>query len=355
MPAVHADYAYRRSSKTGPGRRNGHRPRKTRPERAGRDQGTQLLTTRTQSQEEKERALLKLARAERGLLVLGKTAQKEYEIRGDSVAIQLNDMGLNNLEHDNLARAFRNFRAALDRDPELSIAHNNLGMLYLEIGEHERADQRLSNAVSLDEELNIAYSNRGLMRVELGECEKAYEDLERAIELDPGDPMHQGNMDVLFLETGEFMIALTCFTRAMELDPSNPMHPGNAGMAYQEMRDQDQANRAFMQAAELEREQFRAAVEKREHDRPAGRTAQGNHRQHRPRPDTDLPIPRRQLAGRTIAITTYHTPGQAGHAGRTERETEREGLHHQGIPGPEVRGRRTQAICPLVRDDTTQG
>ena len=155
MPAVHADYAYRRFPKTGPGRRNGHRPRETRPERAGRDQGARLLTTPTRSQEEEERALLKLARAERGLLFLGKTAQKEYEIRGDSVAVRLNDMGISNLEYGNLARAFRNFRAALDRDPELSIAHNNLGMLYLEIGEHEKADQHLSSAVSLDEELEV--------------------------------------------------------------------------------------------------------------------------------------------------------------------------------------------------------
>ena len=71
-------------------------------------------------------------------------------------------------------------------------------------------------------------------------------------------------MGVLFLEAGESMIALTCFTRAMELDPGNPMHPGNAGMAYEEMGDRDQANRAFMRAAELEHEKFRAAVEETE-------------------------------------------------------------------------------------------
>ena len=98
MPAVHAGYAYRRFPKTGPGRRNGHRPRETGPERAGRDQGARLLTTPTRSGEEEERALLKLARAERGLLFLGKTARKEYEIRGDSVAVQLNGMGISNLE-----------------------------------------------------------------------------------------------------------------------------------------------------------------------------------------------------------------------------------------------------------------
>ena len=47
-----------------------------------------------------------------------------------------------------------------------------------------------------------------------------------------------------------------------------------------------------------------------------------------------------------MEITTHHTPGQAGHAGRAEREAERKGPYHQGIPGPEVRASRTQAICP---------
>lgn len=235
MTTAHADYAYRRLPKARRARPNESR---TGQERGGRSQyATRLLQGIRRLQEERqeqELALLQLASAERGLRFLERAAHREYEVHGDNVAVQLNNTGLSNLERGNLAKAFRNFKSALERDSRLALAHNNIGLLYLEIGEHERADHHLSRAIELDEDLDIAYSNRGLMRTELGEYQNAYDDFERALELDPDDPMHYNNLGVLFLELGDPQLALDLFRQAIGLDSGNPMYSSNADIALRE-------------------------------------------------------------------------------------------------------------------------
>ncbi len=235
MTTVHADYAYRRLPKARRGRQRGHR---TTQERRSRNQYAnrllQGIRRMQEEQQEQETKLLQLASAERGLQFLGRTTQREYEVHGDNVAVQLNNTGLSNLERGNLARAFRNFKAALARDPDLALAHNNIGLLYLEIGEHKSAEDHLNKAIELDKDLDIAYSNRGLMRTELGEYQNASEDFERALELDPDDPMHYNNLGVLFLETGDSQTALELFYEAARLDPGNQMYSTNTDIALRE-------------------------------------------------------------------------------------------------------------------------
>ena len=260
MPAVDADYTYRRVSKAGQYRTGTDNPKGG----TGLDPDTMQIVRRRFAREEQERMLLKLARAERGLSILDQTARGEYLVKTDNTALRRNEMGMRNLENGNLARAFRNFKEAARRDPGFALPYNNIGLLCLEIGEHERAEWHLSKAIRLDGNLDAAYSNRGLLWVELGEYEKAYQDFERAIELDPDDPLHHNSEGVLFLELGEPRMALERFHRAIALDPDNPMHLGNAGMAYQEMGDTEQADRHFERAIELSGRQLRASMEETE-------------------------------------------------------------------------------------------
>ena len=193
MPAAYANYTYRHSPKTRRERRQSPIHRRTVRTRIAKDADTEQMLRLRREREEQEAILLKLAGAERGLGIIEQTAQREYFVTGDNVALRLNDLGLRNLENGNLAKAFRNFKQAIDRDPDLSLAHNNIGLLYLEIGEHQRAQQHFDRAIELDDELDVAYSNRGLLWIELGEYKNAYDDLEFAIDLDPEDPMHHNN------------------------------------------------------------------------------------------------------------------------------------------------------------------
>ena len=146
MPAVHAEYAYRHATKA---------PRISVRPKARQGVVARLRTHRRPGQtglgqrdeEERRRTLLKLAKAERGLHLLERTTLREYTTHTGNVAIRANELGIKNIGRGNLVRAFRNFREAIDRDPNFDLAHNNIGLLYLEIGDHERAEWHFNNAV----------------------------------------------------------------------------------------------------------------------------------------------------------------------------------------------------------------
>ena len=220
----------------------------------------QLVGSRTFTPDERERMLLKMVKAERGLY-LEQPTRREYEIVADRVALRRNELGMKYLESGDYPKAFRNFAEAIAREPNLALAHNNLGLLYLEIGDLERARYYLTKAIELEPGLDIAYGNRALMFVEQGEYLDAYDDLEKAIELDPDEPLHRGSAGVLFLETGHAESALDCFEQAIELDPHNAMHYHNRGIAYEELGCEEEARADFMQAIELEEAEFEAGME----------------------------------------------------------------------------------------------
>ena len=258
MTALHADYAYRHSTK--PKRQKIH-PQDSGHQRArpGLPNNPSLMDTGQKDEEERRHTLLHLAKAERGLHLLDHSTFKR-DTTANNVALRVNELGVKNVRQGNLVRAFRNFLEAINRDPALDLAHNNIGLLYLEIGDHERADLNLSKAIAQEGNLDVAYSNRALLSIELGEYAKAYEDLEKALGIDPDEPMHYNNMGVLFLECGDPQTALQCFQAAADLDRANPMHYNNIGMAYQETGDWTTANQAFQRAMELSDRELEASM-----------------------------------------------------------------------------------------------
>ncbi len=124
MQPVHADYKYRRFPKVAD--RNYRQPPGDLAEFL---KEARLREKRRLEQEEREQMLLRLARAERCLRPTEYRDWREYRVAADGTALRRNDAGMRSLETGNITRAFRNFREAIDRDPELGLAHNNIGVL----------------------------------------------------------------------------------------------------------------------------------------------------------------------------------------------------------------------------------
>ncbi len=214
-----------------------------------------LSTWSRMTDDEREKRLLQMGKAERVLQYLPTTTRRYY-VDGDGIALRRNELGLKYLEMGDIPKAFRNFTEAIAQDPELGIAYNNVGMLYLEIGDLERAEHHFAEALRINEELDIAHGNLGLVRTEKGEYEAAHQSFEAAIHLDPLDPLHQNNMGILLLELGLPVDAMEFFTQAIDLDPGNPVFWNNRGLALNEIGRPSDANHDFERAIKLEEEQF---------------------------------------------------------------------------------------------------
>ena len=255
MTTVRDDYNYRRITKPP---RFGHGPepslRSAMPHTAP-DADTAQMVRKSLPNAQRERILLRTARAERALYV--EPHERTYETESDAIAVRRNNLGMKYLEHD-LAKAFRNFLDAVALDENFAPAHNNLGLVFLEIGDLFKALEHFNKAIELDDSLDVAYGNRGLAHLERGDFEAAYEDFGKALDLDQYDPMHYNNAGVLFLDLEAPAKACDYFNAAIELAPQNPLPYRNRGLAYREMGEDQQARADFIKATALEEEQYRA-------------------------------------------------------------------------------------------------
>ena len=123
MATVRDDYNYRRIAKPP---RFGHGARtRAAGVRVARQPRTPILPrwcARSSPMAERERILLRTARAERALYI--EPYERTYETEADAIAVRRNNLGMKYLEHD-LAKAFRNFLEAVAQDENFALAHNN--------------------------------------------------------------------------------------------------------------------------------------------------------------------------------------------------------------------------------------
>lgn len=258
MTTVRDDYNYRRIAKSPRDARALQPDARIFVSHAGPDADTAQMVRKILPSAERERILLRTAKAERALYV--EPFERVYETQADAIAVRRNNLGMKYLDHD-LAKAFRNLLDAVAQDENFALAHNNLGLMFLEIGDLFNAIEHLNKAIELDDDLDVAYGNRGLAHLESGDFEAAYEDFEKALELDQYDPMHYNNAGVLFLDLEVPAKACDYFNAAIDLDPSNPLPYKNRGLAHREMGDNQQARADFIKATALEEEQYQAMFE----------------------------------------------------------------------------------------------
>lgn len=254
MTPTRDDYNYRRAIKSA---RNSGRILADAAAPDPPDADTREMLRKPWTNDAREAVLLRTAPAERVLMM--QPDARAYQGDANPIAVLRNNLGLKYLEHD-LAKAIRNFRAAVEIDPNFALAHNNLGLTAIETGNIARAIKLLKYAIQLAPDLDIAYGNLGLAYLEQGNFEAAYQNFATAIALDPDDPFHFNNQGTLYLELAEPRIALECFTHAIELDPENPLYYANRGLAWQELGNYQHADADFQAAAMKEDQHYAAAM-----------------------------------------------------------------------------------------------
>ncbi len=162
--------------------------------------------------------------------------------------------GLLNAQQGYHRDATREFRQALEMNPENVEAYVGLGISLTQLGEHEEAaaqflraielspddarpheglgtllaEQRrlpeaadsFREAVRLDPELARAHFRLGIVSMDLGNLAEAKKHLAKAVRLDPDDARASYSLGNALLREGDFAQAATHYRRALERDPN---------------------------------------------------------------------------------------------------------------------------------------
>src|SRR5215472_14990284 len=178
-----------------------------------------------------------------------------------------NSRGIELADRGWLDEAIKEFKKAIDLDPESAHAHDNLATVYAEkklfrdalseyltairlepdsatahynlacfLSTHgpQMAIGEYREAIELDPEYPDAHLNLGLTYADQGHVEDAVRELELAIELDPSDAFPRHELAALLMDEADYRSAIAQLKEVMRLEPSN--FEAEAERAYQRAR-----------------------------------------------------------------------------------------------------------------------
>lgn len=147
--------------------------------------------------------------------------------------------------------ALRQFRYAVEADPNFADAHYNAGRVHWERRQFQEAIREFNEAIRCDAHSVNAFTDRGLVQLDLGAPEKAIEDLNHAKSLDPQCVHAYIGLGRVLVAQGKFADAVVELEAALKIRDS-----ADARVALAE---------ALMQQGKLDGaiEQFRTAKELR--------------------------------------------------------------------------------------------
>ncbi|QHI35097.1 TPR repeat-containing protein YrrB [Kordia antarctica] len=129
------------------------------------------------------------------------------------------NLGVLQINEDDLQKALDSFNKALNFDPKHQIVLCNRGLTYGLLDRHEEAITDLNKAISIDPNFQYAWDNLGFSKLKLGQLEEGYADLQKALELDDQDPYVHRNFGIYYFYKKDYQKALSLYEKALKLDP----------------------------------------------------------------------------------------------------------------------------------------
>lgn len=195
-----------------------------------------------------------------------------------------NARGIELADHGMLDEAVREFRRAIELDPDSAHAYDNLGsvlaekQLYREalscyltairldpeaptahynlatfLANHglEMAAEEYREAIDLDPEYPDAHAQLAITYADQGLIDEAVQAFGRAIELEPDDPFPRYELAILWMEEGEPRRAVDELREVVKLDPEHFDAFLDLGICYTQLGFYDEAEKSFLRASEL--------------------------------------------------------------------------------------------------------
>lgn len=162
--------------------------------------------------------------------------------------------------HDNLATVFaekKHFRealgeylAALELDPEAPTAHYNLAN-FLATHALDMAVDEYRASLALDPEHPDTHLNLGLTLADQGKPEEAERALRTAVELAPKDPYPRHELAALQMDSGDYRDAITQLKEVVRLEPESFEAWLDLGICYAQKGFYAESERAYGKARAL--------------------------------------------------------------------------------------------------------
>ncbi|MDX2015853.1 MAG: tetratricopeptide repeat protein [Myxococcaceae bacterium] len=161
--------------------------------------------------------------------------------------------------HDNLATVYaekKQFREALEEyltaiklEPDSATAHYNLAV-FLSTHGNEFAVSQYQEAIGLEPDYPDAHLNLGLAHADDGRFDEAMKELRIAIELDPQDPFPRHELAAILMDEGDYRGAITHLKEVTRLEPKNFEAWLDLGICFAQKGFYAEAERAYDTAAE---------------------------------------------------------------------------------------------------------
>lgn len=141
------------------------------------------------------------------------------------------DLAMDLARSNQYTLAIREWRKALELNPEDAKSHNNLGLALAKTGKLEEAIPQYQQALSLDPGFGDAHDNFALALTKTGKVDEAIPHFEKALELNPRDAKAHSNLGGILAEKGSLDEASAHFEKALEVDPDDADAHNNLAVA----------------------------------------------------------------------------------------------------------------------------
>jgi tetratricopeptide (TPR) repeat protein len=116
--------------------------------------------------------------------------------------------------------AIREYRRALELNPNDAVVQNKLGISYQQAAQRGRAEDQYRQALRVNPAYAEAWNNLGSLQHASGDFKQAIKNYQKAVDLKPSFATAYRNMGMAYLSLGQFDQAYAAFIAAYRIDPS---------------------------------------------------------------------------------------------------------------------------------------
>jgi TolB-like protein/DNA-binding winged helix-turn-helix (wHTH) protein/Tfp pilus assembly protein PilF len=142
-------------------------------------------------------------------------------------------------------------------DDTLAEPHNSIAyVMYAENWDWASAEREYKRALDLDPQYAVAHHWYFIYLTSMRRFPEAISETEKALELDPLSQSINYNAAMTYIIAGQDERGIRQLQKAIELDPNNPVPYGYLGLLYERQHRYDQAAQQFQKAEDFETEKF---------------------------------------------------------------------------------------------------
>lgn len=122
-------------------------------------------------------------------------------------------------EKGELKNAIKEYKKALELEPDSSRILNNIGFMFYRLGEFEKAETYYKKAVEKDPEYSTAYNNMGVVKGKKEDIDEQVDNYKKAVHYKPDCAKYRSNLAVAYYHKKSYWKAFTTIIKAYRLDP----------------------------------------------------------------------------------------------------------------------------------------